>query len=72
MDDISLTIDRLTVAGLPADERERFAALLTSELRRAMTDRFAEVRAGVEPSADALREIVLDVVRQAMQKERRS
>ncbi|MBE2266814.1 MAG: hypothetical protein IAE80_01195 [Anaerolinea sp.] len=72
MDDISLTIDRLTVAGLPADEREQFATMLKSELRRALEDRFADARAAAEPSPDALRQLVLDVVQQLMKKERRS
>lgn len=70
--DISLTIDRLTVAGLPGDARERFAALLQVELKRALTERFADARAAAEPSSDELRDLVLDVVRQLAHKERRS
>lgn len=70
--DINLTIDRLTIAGLPADARERFAALLHGELKRALTERFADARASAEPSSDELRDLVLDVVRQLAYKERRS
>lgn len=70
--DISLTIDRLTIAGLPADVHERFAALLQVELKRALTEHFADARASAEPSSDELRDLVLDVVRQLVYKERRS
>lgn len=64
MDEINLMIDRLILTGLPESERDRFAARLKTELRRALTERFADTRARSDPSPDALRDLVLDVARQ--------
>lgn len=72
MDEINLTIDRLILTGLPESERERFAAQLKAELRRALIERFADTRGRAEPSPDMLRDLVLDVARQIGQKERLS
>lgn len=64
MDEINLMIDRLILTGLPESERERFAARLKAELRRALTERFADTRGRGDPTPDALRDLVLDVARQ--------
>jgi tRNA uridine 5-carbamoylmethylation protein Kti12 len=64
VDEINLIIDRLILTGLPESERETFAARLKTELRRALTERFADTRERSDPSPDALRDLVLDVARQ--------
>jgi len=69
MSDMSITIDRLVLSGLPPTDHERFVALLVPALQRALAGSLAEVDlerlGGPEGLADPaeLRALVAETVR---------